>query len=318
MTLSKLGIAAISVGVFAIAYVATKLGGGKTKSPPQITPVIDPKTGGVAPPYVDPSTGNVWAPSIDPATGQVVYKDLIPDLTVEDVKNAAGNLGGYWPGGTPGTPPSPSPDVTPTTAEVTTAKTNKAYLDENGVMWDFYGYSDGTWEATITDPSVATPYVRTFHELNAPDVIFMIKSHAQTYYKDGVTLKTANVGLPSSGPIAYVQGAKCGSSPCWILSDPTTAVSVPPNALTSPLKIGDVVTYYLADEVDVKDATYLAIVNAVVTGSKIEDAANVGGRYPIRVTSATLLHGNPPMKMPPIGHVLDQWRFRMVSSNLFA
>ncbi len=118
----------------------------------------------------------------------------------------------------------------------------------------------------------------------------------------------------------YAPAAKCPNGfPCWVLVDPLTAVPVPTYALTTPLKVGDVVSYYLADEVNANDSTYLMIVTATVTGAKIATPSNEYGSYPIKVTNAALLRGKAPTKLPPVGFETAQWRFRMIGGvNYFA
>jgi hypothetical protein len=208
-------------------------------------------------------------------------------------------------------PISPAPPDQPEEGGVI-GDAEKSFKDENGILWALYRYQDGSWEGTPLD---AEPkYVQVFHEPTIDDLKAMIKGHAAVYNPDG-TLKT---GAESGDLPPYIPGQKCGAYACWILADPTTATPVPPNALTTPLAIGDIVAYYLADEVDVKDATYLAYVTAQVTGNKIETIANEYGSYPIRVINATMLHGKQPTKLPPIGYQTDQWRFRMVKANLIA
>lgn len=219
-------------------------------------------------------------------------------------------------------PPKPNPNPKPSTEatvdEVIKAQANKSYEDQNGVLWDFYGFADGSWEATTLSASVDPSYVKVFHESDPYRVITLIKGHAALYNPDG-SMKGSTPPPPKPGELPpYTPGAKCGAYACWVISDPTTATPVPPAALTGPLSVGDLVTYYLADEVDVKDAKYLVFVTAKVVGPKIESDMEPGGKYPVRIQSAALLQGSPPTQLPKIGTEVDQWRFRMIKGNLFA
>ncbi len=187
---------------------------------------------------------------------------------------------------------------------------DKAFADENGVVWSLYRYGDGSWEGTPLEAEVK--YVKVFHEPTIDDLKAMIKGHASMYYANG-EIKT---GADAGDKPPYVPGGKCGAYYCWYLLDPSNTIMVPPNAQTSELSIGDVMVYWIGDEPVASDATYLAMITARVIGSKIEKAEGVS--YPLQIIESVLLRGNPPTKLPPAGMKLDQWRKGLIPASLMA
>ncbi len=243
---------------------------------------------------------------------------LLKPLHWAGVAIAAGLVGfvGYFVSKKPSTASKDPDGLEPAKAdppksdETVIGPSESAMLDENGVHWSLYRYNDGRWEGNPLD---ADPkYVRVFNEAGKAEVKALIEAHAAAYNANG-TIKTP------TGPLPYVSGAKCADGyACWVLVDPTTAVPMSSFATTSPLKAGDVVTFYLGDEVDAKICTRLAQVTAVVTGPVISTPSNAYGMYPIKVTSSVILSGNPPMLPPAVGLQTEQWRFRMVAASLVA
>ncbi len=192
----------------------------------------------------------------------------------------------------------------------------KSLVDQNGVTWSLYRHNDGSWEG---NPLEANPaYVKVFHEPTIEDLKFLIRGHAATYNANGTLKLDLGGGTlpPASGLPNYVQGAKCGTYYCWYLVDPSAAIMLPPGAQSSPLNVGDVVAYYIGDDPDAVKTNYLAMITAMVTGPKINDATSIQGSYPLKILTSTLLRGTAPTKLPPIGLNLDQWRQGLIPASL--
>ncbi len=210
-----------------------------------------------------------------------------------------------------GLEPAKDPAKDPTGTETVIGTSESSYIDANGVNWSLYKYTDGRWEgnALEADPK----YVKVYNEATKAELRAMIDGHAATYNANGM-IKAGEFGteLPD-----YKPNMKCATGyQCWVMVDPNTVAPVPMFALTSPLKVGDIVTYYLSDEPDATLSTYLLLVTARVTGAKIAASDEPNGKYPIEIVNATLLRGKAPTKLPPVGFALDQYRIRMIGGSI--
>jgi hypothetical protein len=106
--------------------------------------------------------------------------------------------------------PKPGPDPNPAPGE------SKTFTDANKVVWTFYGYSDGAWEASPIDASVDPGYVVTFGGPSPDSVREQIIDYAAKTNPDG-SPKAAPLPDPVSASILGTVVINDANSLPWLV-----------------------------------------------------------------------------------------------------